>query len=66
MNNIEEERSPGYISESQAPPFDPTANTGLMAVGQVGEKVDTLEELLDYQTIFMENNIKSVEEEWLL
>lgn len=40
MGNIEEERSPGYISESQAPPFDPTANTGLMAVGQVGEKVE--------------------------
>jgi len=38
MGNIEEERSPGYISESQVPPFDPTANTGLMAVGQVGEK----------------------------
>ena len=37
MNNIEEERSPGYISESQVPSFDPPANTGLMSVGQVGE-----------------------------
>ena len=38
MGNIEEERTPGYISDSQAPSFDPTANTGLMAVGQVGGK----------------------------
>lgn len=37
MGNIEEERSPGYISDSQAPSFDPTAKTGLMAVGQIDE-----------------------------
>ena len=37
MNNLNEDRSPGFVSDSQAPSFDPTANTGLMAVGQVGE-----------------------------
>lgn len=37
MANIEEERSPGFISDSQTPPFDPTARSGLMAVGQYGE-----------------------------
>jgi thiol-disulfide isomerase/thioredoxin len=39
MANIQEERSPGFISDSQTPPFDPTARSGLMAVGQYDEGV---------------------------
>jgi len=37
MANVKEERTPGFISDSQTPPFDPTAKAGLMAVGDYGE-----------------------------